>query len=84
MMWPGANGCEAIFISMKINTRNRGIDIEQHTTVNLSDQETLLPRSNPRSNVETAITRLKAPRKSILPSFDFQCELSTLGKSSPK
>jgi len=84
MIWPGANGCEATFISMKMNTKKRGIDIKQHTNVILSDHATLLPRSKPRSSVETEITKLKAPRKSILPNFDFQCELSTLGKLSPK
>jgi len=50
----------------------------------VSDQATLLPRSKPRSKANTALTREKAPRKSICLSFSSQWESEILGRSRTK
>lgn len=80
MMCPGANGCEATFISMKTKMANIGMEIQQQTIAKVSDQVTLLPRSRPRRRAKTAVIKVKAPRKSIFFSFSRQWESSILGR----
>lgn len=78
-MRPGAKGSVANFCSTITKVMKSGNEAQREAMVMVADQDTLLPRSRPRSRVNTAQIRTKAPRKSTRRSLVFQPELSLLG-----
>lgn len=80
MIWPGANGSEAKYISTKTKETNSNVEMPKETTVKGIVHDTLLPLSRPSKSPKTAPTRMIAPRKSMRRSLSFQWLSSSTGK----
>ena len=83
-MRDGANGSTASLSSTNTKRINNGSEIQSDVMVIGADQESLEPRSSPRSRRDIAATSTNAPKKSIRRNLVFQSEESCLGSRNTK
>ena len=79
-MRPGANGSAATLSSTKTKRKNNGNEIQSEAMVIRADQESLAPRSSPRSRRTIAATSKNAPKKSTRRTLVFQFDDSCSGR----